>query len=293
MSKAPKQIGFFHLYKPEQTTMEYGTHYDAFVSVPFAPGRRHLRLWIPESYDFKHPTPHPVIYFSDGQNMVDEYLTAYGDWHLDRVIRELGQEGYPEPILVGIDCPKKPMRRTQELNPPYPVTKRPLGGDGKRGRIKIPLGYANRFIDYIAYELKPKIDQWLVTDPRVEATGLGGSSMGGIMAFYGFLKYGNTFGYSLSFSPALFFYTDEELEGIMEKEDPRPDHCPLLYLYVGGKEFEKVFIHATDYTYSLLKKRGFTKDNLALVHDPEAKHCEHDWYRHSFDALRFWLGRLK
>ena len=40
--------------------------------------------------------------------------------------------------------------------------------------------------------------------------------MGGIMAFYAFLSHPNDFGFSLSFSPALFFYTDSEISQFVD-----------------------------------------------------------------------------
>ena len=284
--KIPYKVGIFRRYKGNPTTMEYGIYYDAMVGLPFSPGRRHVRVWLPGSYDFANPKPHPVIYFSDGQNLVDYYLTAYGDWHLDRVVRELGKNGYPEPILVGIDCPKNPTRRCNELNPPYPINRKFRGP-----RPVLP--YANRYLDFIRDELKPYVDEHFCTDTRWEATGIGGSSMGGIMSFYAFLAYSDVFGYSLSFSPALFFYTDEELEAILEKEDPRPEKNAKMYLYVGGKGFEKQFIHATDYAYGILRRRGFKEDKLHLTHDPSRPHHEEAWADYSYDALAYWLKDLQ
>ena len=284
----PDRIGEFIRYKGKKTTMEYGYHYSLRTRLPFDRFfRRSIRLWIPESYDFDNPKPTPVIYFSDGQNLVDYYLTAYGDWHLDRVIRELGKEGLPEPILVGIDCPKKPIKRTRELNPPYPISKRIKEGPGPMG------GYANRFIGYITKVLKPYVDSLLCTDKRKIGSAIGGSSMGGIMAFYAFLSHPNDFGFSLSFSPALFFYTDSEISQFVDEANPIPGESPNLFLYVGGKDFEKEFVHATRFTYKLLLSKGFDSSNLVLEEDPKAIHHEEAWYRHSPSALRWWLEKVK
>ena len=57
-----------------------------------------------------------VIYFSDGQNLVDRYLSAFGEWEFDKTVNRLMKEGYQGVIAVGIDCPKEPLERTKEFN---------------------------------------------------------------------------------------------------------------------------------------------------------------------------------
>ena len=289
-AQIPDQIGVFQRYIGKETTMEYGYYYDYKERLPFAPrfSKRHIRLWIPESYDFENPKPTPVLYMSDGQNLVDACLSAYGDWHLDRVIRALGKEGYPEPILVGIDCPKSPYRRSNELNPPYTITRRSIIKESYPDR---PI--ANRYIDYIVQELKPYIESVLCIDSRKEATGIGGSSMGGIMAFYGFMAYPETFGYSHSFSPPFFFYTHKELDSMLEDNHVSPETHGKVFLYVGGTDFEKVFVEGTFYMKKRLTQLGFGKDQLGFAHDAKEIHHEEAWYRYSPEALRFWLKDLK
>ena len=289
-SQIPNRIGVFHRFNQKPSTMEYGYHYDYKDHLPFTPplSKRHIRLRIPESYDFSNPKPHPVLYMADGQNMVDRYLSAYGDWHLDRVIRDLGKQGYPEPILVGIDCPKNPRRRSNELNPPYQITRPEII---KEEYPNHPI--ANRYIDYIVNELKPYIESILCVDTRKEATGIGGSSMGGIMAFYGFMAYPETFGYSHSFSPPFFFYTHDQLDAMLEDNHVSPETHGKVYLYVGGKDFEKIFVEGTFYMKKKLMALGFGKDQLGFAHDKDEIHHEEAWYRYSPAALKFWLKDLR
>ena len=282
----PNKIGVFNRYKAKKTTMEYGYYYDAVVTLPFAKDKRHVRVWLPGSYDFAAPKKHPVMYMSDGQNLVDLYLTAYGDWHLDRVVRTLGQEGYIEPILVGIDCPKPPRQRSNELNPPYPITKKFRSQETPNHPI------ANQFIDYIVGTLKPLVDSLFSTDSRKEATAIGGSSMGGIMSFYGFLAYPNDFGFAMPFSPALFFYKKKEIRAMFDEHNPLPSTHARIYLAVGGRKFEKVFVRTTFYARDLLIKRGFDEEHLGFHFERGEIHHEEAWYKYSFDAFRFWLKPL-
>ncbi len=287
MKKIPSTIGPWHVYRQKPSTMEYGYYYDAVFKLPFAKDKRHVRIWIPESYDFANPTPHPVMYMSDGQNLVDRHLSAYGDWHLDRVIRDLAVEGYPQPILVGIDCPKDPLQRSNELNPPFPVQAKFLRVGGPNHPI------ANQYIDYIVDELKPQIDELLCTDKRVEATAIGGSSMGGIMSFYGFLAYPETFGYAHAFSPPFFFYKKKELKEMVGLFQTRPDNHNKVFLYVGGKGFEHRFVAGNFFMKKYLESLGFGKDQLGFAFDRKEPHHEEAWYKYSYDGLRFWLGGLR
>ena len=289
MKKILARIGPFKRYTKRPSTMEYGYYYDAVFTLPFAPDKRHVRVWLPGSYHFMKPEKHPVIYMSDGQNLVDGNLSAFGDWHLDRVVRQLASEGYPEPILVGIDCPVNERQRSNELNPPFPVLWR--YAIRRRNGPNKPI--ANQFIDYIVNELKPLIDSLFSTDPRVEATAIGGSSMGGIMAFYGWLAYPETFGYAHAFSPPFFFYSKKQLRQMVGYFDTKPENKNKLYLYVGGTDFERIFVKRTFFMKNYLESLGFGPDQLGFAFDPDEIHHEEAWYRYSFDAFRFWLGGLK
>ena len=281
--KIPEKIGVFKRYLAKKTTMKYGYYFDGLFDLPFHKEKRHIRVWLPEDYDFENPSQRfPVIYFSDGQNLVDRYLSAYGEWELDKTVHMLKKEGYPSFIAVGIDCPVVPNDRSNELNPPH-IPNLPSA----RRIIKHPHG--DKYIDYIAGTLKPLIDKLFYTMKEKEATGIGGSSMGGIMAFYAYIYRPDVFGYSLSFSPAFFFYHKRNWFNILDQYDISPEKNGKLFLYVGGKDFEKVFVKITFETYEYLQKRGFGPDNLGFLFDSNEQHNEKAWAKYLPDALRLWL----
>ena len=281
----PNSFGPFQRRIVSETTMEFGFYYEAKMKLPFAEEERFVRVWLPPTYDFVSPKKFPVMYMSDGQNLVDKFLTAYGDWHLDRVMDALRKEGLGEAILVGIDCPKDPIQRANELNPPY-MPRRTI-----RGKMS-PIG--NLFLDYITHELKPLIDETFSTNPSREYTAIGGSSMGGIMAFYGFLRYSGTFGYSMSFSVPFFFYNKRDLRRILKIFNPSPATSAKLTLFVGGKDFEKEFTKGALYMNKYLRKKyGFDDSRLQFIYEPDAIHHEEPWSKAALPALRFWLEDLE
>lgn len=287
MTNIPNKIGVFLRDTHKPTTMKYGTYYVHRFKLPFAPDNRAIRVWLPEDYDFSNPSKRfPVMYMSDGQNLVDEHLTAYGDWKLDKTIHSLYKnEHLPSCILVGIDCPNDPDRRGNELNPPY------------YGTTKMPYPphypYGNCIVDYIADTLKPLIDKLFFTIPDREHTAVGGSSMGGIFAFYAYHYRYDTFGFTLSFSPAFFFYTKKEWYRILNELDVPHHQDGKIFLYVGGVDFEARFVKRTFDTYDYLLKNGYTHDNVSLLFDSSELHHESAWAIYSPNAFRFWLKDLK
>lgn len=282
----PETIGPFHVHQAKKSSMKHGFYYEMVTKLPFAEDERHVRVWLPDSYDFYGEEKHPVLYMSDGQNLVDKELTRYGDWHLDRVVATLRKERLTEPILVGIDCPEDSLQRCNELNPPYPIRRKVL----RHGGPDNPIG--DQFLAYIVEALKPLVDSLFHTDPRKEATGIGGSSMGGIMSFYGWLCYPRTFGYSHCFSPPFFFYTHRQLRKILKTYNPNPETHGRIFLFVGGKDFEHQFTKGVLWMHRELEKYGYGEGTMGFAYDPQAIHHEEWWYRYSFAALRFWLREL-
>ena len=279
----PNHIGPFKRYLASPTTLKYGYYYCAKFKLPFHNEERYIRVWLPPNYDFKNQNNRfPTIYFSDGQNLVDAYLSAYGEWKFDKVVNKLLEEDNVSAIAVGIDCPKIPQERCNELNPPYPV-KTKYRKDGPNHP------FANKYIDYIRGTLKPLIDSLFFTKADKKNTGIGGSSMGGIMAFYAYIYAPETFGFSLSFSPAFFFYSKKGWENILNSYGLTPQKQGKLYLYVGGKGIEEIFVKSTFNTFNYLLSLGFNHDQVRMKYVSQAEHNEAAWSNELYEALRFWL----
>lgn len=282
----PNKISNFKRYQAKKTTMKYGYYYQAIFDLPFAKeNKRMVRVWLPEDYDFHDRTKkYPVIYMSDGQNLVDRYLSAYGDWELDKSVHSLYKEHINGVIAVGIDCPKDPEERVKELCPPFMPTQNIV----KHAKHDLTT-YGDKYIDFIINEIKPIIDRLFHTKKDKENTAIGGSSMGGLMAFYAYVYRSDVFGFSLSFSPALFFYTRTGWSKILSNYKISPELNGKLFFYVGGKEFESEFTKPTIEMYYQFRNMKFNNDQLALIVDSREIHHEKAWVKYLPDALRFWL----
>ena len=277
--KIPTKIGPFSLDK-SPTTMQYGYYYCGLLDVPFSKEKRYVRVWLPEDYGFTNPTrTYPVIYFADGQNLVNQNLCAFGCWKLDQVAHKIYLEKGLSFIAVGVDSPRNSKTRFLELNPPFPPE-----------RIKEKVEpYGDQFVNYIADSLVPLINQNFFIKKEKEYTAIAGSSMGGIMAFYGGVTRYDTFGFSLDFSPAFFLYKKSTWDELLKSFNISPFNQARFYLYVGGVDFEKQFINPTKATYQYLKSLGFSDKDVALIIDLKEKHNEEAWHRHLEEAILFWL----
>lgn len=290
MNPLPAKFGPFKLDAHKPTSMKYGTYYDAVLELPFAKKtkKRHVRVWLPEEYDPKNKKQRfPVIYFSDGQNLVDRHLSAYGDWQLDKAVHRLvkSKKGMPF-IAVGIDCPKIPLERAAELCPPYAPDYEPnLKSYDPKKRYSKP--YGDKYVDYIADELKPMIDKLFLTDKS--NTAVGGSSMGGIMAFYAYMRRPEVFSFSLSFSPAFLLYGKRHWKEIVnELGVPKKGK---IYLFTGGEELDEKILPGTYETFAQLKAMGMGVDRLRLGIDSHRIHHESAWADWLEPAFAFWFEK--
>ena len=271
--KIPERIGPFFLDK-SPTTMQYGYYYCALLDVPFSKEKRYIRVWLPEDY-FNGDKEYPVIYFADGQNLVNQNLCAFGCWRLDQVAHNSKLSF----IAVGIDSPRDAKIRFLELNPPFIPEK-----------VKTDVvPYADQFVNYIADTLIPLINKYFFTKKEKQWTGIAGSSMGGIMAFFAGVTRPKSFGFSLDFSPAFFLYKKTTWQSLLESFNITPNDKVRYFLYSGGVEFEKRFINPTKATYKYLRSLGFNENDVTLLVDLEERHNEDAWNKHLKEALEFWL----
>ena len=275
----PKQIGPFFV-DDSDSTMQYGYYYLAEMKLPFKDEKRMVRVWLPEDYDFNNPKKkYPVIYFADGQNLVNQKLCAFGCWKLDIVAHDLLINKSLSFIAVGIDSPRDSALRFNELNPPYPPE-----------RIKKNNHpYGDQFVNHIADTLRPLINRYFHVKEEKEWTAIAGSSMGGIMAFYAGVTRHDVFGFSLDFSPAFFLYKKATWSSLLESFKIKPENKTRFFLYVGGQGFEKQFMSSTKMTFEYLKSLGFDNNQTTILIDLDEQHNEAAWHKHLEEAVLFWL----
>ncbi|MDE7453276.1 MAG: hypothetical protein K2N22_02590, partial [Clostridia bacterium] len=198
------------------------------MSMPQFSGRkRTIRVWLPEGYDANDSEKkYSVLYMHDGQNLFDAATSFLGEWEVDETLTKLMKAGYESTIVVGIDNGE--LERFNELSPKWELST--MG----KNYISNPAG--DKYADFIVNTVKPYIDEHFNTKPQREYTGIGGSSMGGIMSLYMVMKYADVFDYSIIFSPAMHVYNDNVLTKFFNDYNfETMQNLPKLYLFAGAQ----------------------------------------------------------
>lgn len=145
-------------------------------------------VWLPPGYE--QGGHYPVLYLHDGQNLFDPRTAFAGNpWHADVTAEREIREGRVRPlILVGIG---NTADRIKEYGP---SRKRP-------GVADLAKNYGRMIVE----ELKPFIDSMYRTLPDREDTGVGGSSMGGLISLYLCRWHPDVFSRCAAMSPSLWY----------------------------------------------------------------------------------------
>jgi predicted alpha/beta superfamily hydrolase len=240
-----------------------------FVS-SFLPARRDVIVAVPPDY-FHAKQRYPVLYLQDGQNLFDGATSFIKGsfWDVQTTTDRLIDKGAIEPLLtVGIY--NTGIERMEEYTP---VRDRNLGG-----------GKANLYGRLLVEELKPWIDQNYRTLDGPAHTGVGGSSLGGLVTLYLGLSWPQVFGRLAVLSPSVWWAQGAMLQYVRRM---RPEPRPRIWLDVGLGE-GPAMIKKCDELHRLLERRGW-RDGVEMqyLRAPGARHNEDAWAKRVDPFLRF------
>ena len=229
---------------------------------------RRLHIYLPDDYDDTDET-YPVMYFFDGHNLFFDSDATYGkSWGLKEFL-----DGWDKKmIIVGMECGHNGNERLWEYSP-YRAS---------RGMFSEhePMGDAT--MQWIVNDVKPMIDREFRTYPNRECTGIGGSSMGGLMALYGLVRYNDVFSKGACVSSALGFCQPKVM--IEMNNDPvSPDTRAFLSWGTGEapgvQDVNAIDCHSGTYRRNKAVANKFEKQGAAaqLYCQVGGHHCEADW----------------
>lgn len=253
--------------KPKSHTMSANVHIiDTAFLIPQL--NRTRRIWIYLPPDYTSTTKrYPVLYMQDGQNLFDAATSAYGEWGIDEILDSLIQQGGPGVIIVGIDHGGD--KRLNEYNP-Y--------DNDKYGK-----GEGKAYAAFLVNTLKPFIDKHFRTLTDAPNTGIAGSSMGGLISFYTWLKYPGIFGKAGIFSPS-FWIAPQIKNDIHLKENQLKDY---VYFIAGDSESTNM-VSDMQSIFNDMIQQGFPKDHMEIKVIPGGTHSESYWHR-EFGQVYLWL----
>jgi predicted alpha/beta superfamily hydrolase len=235
---------------------------------------RDIVVYLPPDYEASDRR-YPVFYLQDGQNLFDP-STAYGgqDWRADVTADCMIRDGAIEPvILVGVY--NTGVRRISEYTP-------------TRDRQRRKGGKADRYAHMLARELKPAIDQEYRTRRGAADTGVGGSSLGGLVSLGAGLLFPRVFGKIAVLSPSVWWDQRSILQIINAyKFAVRP----RIWLDAGTEEGDPCVIADLRMMRDALLEKGWRYEvDLAYYEVPGAGHNEQAWAARLGEVLRYLYG---
>jgi predicted alpha/beta superfamily hydrolase len=226
------------------------------------------RIWIylPEEYKNKPRQRYPVVYMADGQNIFDVKTSFSGEWRVDETLDSLQAKVIIVAVEHGGDM------RLEELTP---YKNAEYGGGG-----------VDKYLDFIMYTLKPHIDAVYRTKPERECTGIFGSSLGGLMAYYTIISYPDTFGMAGVFSPA--FWINPEIFDLNQYADAI---SAKVYFMAGDAESETM-VPEMQQMAQLATAKAKKPDLVKTKVVAGGQHNEKLWAKEFADAI-LWLTAKK
>lgn len=226
--------------------------------------KREIIIYAPDDCKYSGKK-YPVLFINDGQNaFFDEEAYAGISWNFIESIKKMDIEL----IMVAIPCNFKPLKREDEYGP-WPLSDkdakefdshRKIGGEGKK------------YVRFLVKQLKPYIDKNFPTDEQ--NYGIVGSSMGGLISFYAFLKYPRVFKNCAILSTAFWIY-EKQFKNMIRFSRIKNNY---LYMDVGGREGDSRYIPSNE----AIKKALYGKIN----------HYEYHYFANDIHNESAWANRV-
>jgi predicted alpha/beta superfamily hydrolase len=147
-------------------------------------------------------------------------------------------------------------------------------------------GEADSYSLLVTRELMP----WIAGRYRVrtdrEGTGMGGSSLGGLVTLYMGLRHAERFGRLALLSPSVW-WNHKSILGYLNERAPEIWERPRIWLDVGDREGNRT-LHDAEHLARRLKANGWRPDeNLHFERIHGGSHDEASWSRRVQPMLRF------
>lgn len=191
------------------------------------------------------------------------------DWHVGQTASRWIQEGRVEPlIIVGIYNAGK-----QRLGEYTPTRAPKLGG-----------GSANRYAKFLLEEVRPFVHNQYRVQDGAENTGIGGSSLGGLVSLYLGLRQPRMFGKIAALSPSVW-WNERVILRFASTASVKP--LPRIWLDIGTREGPRIVDDVERFRDILLGKGWQLDQNLHYRRVEGAEHNEAAWAQRVGPFLQF------
>jgi enterochelin esterase-like enzyme len=248
-------------------------HKHAGFTSRFLPGERDISVYVPPNYEADRERRYPLLILQDGQNLFDPETSFIPGktWRVAEHADDAITAGEVEPLVIA-GVANAGERRLAEYTPTRDWK---LGG-----------GEASQYALLLTRELLPFLHTHYRLRSGADHTGLGGSSLGGLVSLWAGLRYADIFGRLAVMSPSVW-WNHRYILGYLNDVAPELHHRPRIWLDVGDQEGRRTLTDA-DMLHARLRKHGWRDD--VDVHFEEVlggAHDEASWAERVRPMLRF------
>lgn len=244
---------------------------------------RSIIVYKPPGYNSNDDQRYPVLYMNDGQNIFDSETSFTGvAWGCGETAERVTRCQQAKPvIIVGIS-------NTPDRNREYA----PREHSSKKGPYA---DLSRRYGRCLVEEVKPFVDAQYRTLADPGQTGIGGSSLGGLISLHLSQWYPDVFGLCAALSPSLWFDHEYFLRTL--NASPGWLEQVKIWLDVGGNEgFTKnVQVNTAKRVRrlaSILKMHGRVEGkDFQYLEVPEGTHHESAWAARFDHVMKFLFAR--
>jgi predicted alpha/beta superfamily hydrolase len=233
--------------------------------------QRDLIVYLPPGYDAQPQRQFPILYLNDGQNLFDGATSFIPgmDWHVGQTADQGIYDGRVEPlVIVGIYNAGK-----QRLGEYTPTRAPRLGG-----------GSANRYSKFLLDEVRPFMNSQYRIQQGAENTGIGGSSLGGLVSLYLGLRQPKIYGKIAALSPSVW-WNQRVILRFAEAAPVQP--LPRIWLDIGTHEGPRIVDDVERFRDVLIGKGWQLDRNLHYQRVEGAEHNEAAWAQRVGPFLQF------
>jgi len=280
------------------THTAYG-RYERYTSVSAADlTARDVVVFVPEGAP--PAEGYAVVYLQDGQNLFDPNTSmAHEPWAVDRATAE----GHYPLIVVAID---NTAQRWPEYMPTSAYEAWPDAVKATALGTQVP-PIADRYVDFLAGDLKPFIDTHYPTRRDAAHTFIAGSSMGGLISIYAMERHPDVFGRAAGLSthwpsttnfalygqgpasadPTLALIANSTVDTLAAQLPDPANH--RLWVDYGDQTLDQFYAPYAERFKTQAEARGWGA-SLAVRFYPGASHAEPSWRARFPEVLNFFFA---
>lgn len=239
---------------------------------------RYLRVWLPPGYDEAENAArqYPVLYLNDGQNLFEPSTSFNGvEWQVDETADRLIRDRVIPPlIIVGIDNAGKHRLREYMPHRSLPATMLRIQG--------------SRYPTFLKKEVMPFVESCYRVASGPENTGLGGSSLGALIALYTVAVSPGLIGHLLLESPSLWAANRQIIrQSRTVRRWPERIFLATGSAEAGREDRDRSMVDDVRELAAIFRRGGLDDQRLRFIVDEGAPHHESAWARRFPNALSF------